>query len=85
MQYIYTEQSMNYAHDSRFAFFIVSNHSMLHACSRSYNYTSVSETALKNMVNSLAPGKFELNFRHVIFKQISMIDGRGISCEIALI
>ena len=37
------------------------------------------------MFNSLALGKFELNFRHVIFKQILVIDGWGISCEIALI
>ena len=36
-------------------------------------------------LNSMAPGKFERNFRHVIFKQILVIDGRGISCEIALI
>ena len=36
-------------------------------------------------VNSLTPGKFEWNFRHVIFKQILVIDGWGISCEIALI
>ena len=36
-------------------------------------------------VNSLAPGKFEWNFRHVIFKQILVIDGWDISCEIALI
>ena len=36
-------------------------------------------------VNSLTPGKFEWNFRHVIFKQILLIDGWGISCEIALI
>ena len=36
-------------------------------------------------VNSLAPGKFEWNFRHVIFKQILVIDGWGISCKIALI
>ena len=36
-------------------------------------------------LNSLAPGKFELSFRFVIFKQILMIDGRGILCEIALI
>ena len=36
-------------------------------------------------INSLAPGKFEWNFRHVIFKQIWVIDGWGISCEIALI
>ena len=36
-------------------------------------------------INSLAPGKFEWNFRHVIFKHILMIDGWGIYCEIALI
>ena len=36
-------------------------------------------------LNSLAPGKFEWNFRHVIFKQILVIDSWGISCEIALI
>ena len=35
--------------------------------------------------NSLAPGKFEWNFRYVIFKQILVSDGWGISCEIALI
>ena len=29
--------------------------------------------------NSLVPGKFEFNFRHVIFKQILGIDGWGIS------
>ena len=34
--------------------------------------------------NSLAPGKFEWNFGHVIFKQILVIDYWGISCEIAL-
>ena len=34
---------------------------------------------------SLAPGKFECNFRHVIFKQILVIDGWGICCEIALL
>ena len=32
--------------------------------------------------NSLAPGKFISNFRHVIFKHILMIDGWSISCEI---
>ena len=36
-------------------------------------------------VNSLAPGKFDWNFRHVVFKQILVIDGWSISCEIALI
>ena len=30
---------------------------------------------------SLAPGKFEWDFRYVIFKQILVIDGGGISCE----
>ena len=37
------------------------------------------------LLNSLAPGKFEWNFRYVIVKQILVIDGWGISCEIALI
>ena len=36
------------------------------------------------LINSLATGKFEWNFRHLIFKQILVIDGWGISCEIAL-
>ena len=36
-------------------------------------------------LNSLNPGEFELNFRYVIFKRISVIDGLNISCEIALI
>ena len=36
-------------------------------------------------VNSLAPGKFEWNCRHVVFKQILVIDGWSISCEISLI
>ena len=37
------------------------------------------------ILNSLAPGNFEYNFRHVVFKQILVIDGWGICCEIALI
>ena len=36
-------------------------------------------------INSLGPGKFKWNFRHVIFKQIVVIGGWGISCEITLI
>ena len=36
-------------------------------------------------VNSLAPWKFEWNFKYVIFKWILVIGGWGISCEIALI
>ena len=35
--------------------------------------------------NSLAPGKFEWNYRCVIFKQILVTEGSGISYEIALI
>ena len=34
--------------------------------------------------NSLTPGKFEWNFWYVFFKWILVIDGWGISCEIAL-
>ena len=37
------------------------------------------------LLNSLAPGKFEWNFRYVILKWILVIDGWGISCEIALV
>ena len=33
----------------------------------------------------ISPVKFEWNFRHVIFKQILVIDGWGISCEVAQI
>ena len=36
------------------------------------------------VVNSLAPGRFEWNFRLVILKIISVIGSWGISCEIAL-
>ena len=31
--------------------------------------------------NSLAPGRFKVNFRWVIFKLISVVNGWGISCE----
>ena len=34
-------------------------------------------------IDSLAPGKFEWNFIYVIFIWIIVIDGWGISCEIA--
>ena len=44
----------------------------------------VNVSPLEQCVNSLAPGKFELNFRYVIFTQILVIAGWGISCEIAL-
>ena len=35
--------------------------------------------------SSLAIGKFECNFRYITFKEILVIDGWGISCDIALI
>ena len=35
-------------------------------------------------LNSLAPGKFEWNFRYLILQIISVIDGWGISFELAL-
>ena len=35
-------------------------------------------------VNSLVPGRFEFNFRQVIFKLILVVDACGISCETVL-
>ena len=46
-------------------------------------YISVSVYWL--IFNSLALGKYAWNFKQVIFKQILVIDGWGLSCEIALI
>ena len=40
---------------------------------------------LLTQINSLAPGEFEWNFRHAIFKQILVIDGWGKTCKITLI
>ena len=45
----------------------------------------VTMQCLVQQINSLAPGKFEWNFRYLIFKQILVIDVWSISCEIALI
>ena len=47
--------------------------------------THISEEILtvNTILNSLTPGKFEWNFRYVIFKQLLMIYGWGISWEIA--
>ena len=39
---------------------------------------------MNDIFNSLAPGKFEWHFRFLIFQIISVTDGWGISCEIAL-
>ena len=51
----------------------------------SHHYCIFNDSTWGKGVNSLAPGKFAWNFRYVIFKQILVIDGWGISCEIALI
>ena len=53
--------------------------------SQKHNNCLLLPTVFINHVNSLAPGKFEWKFRNSIFKQILLIDGLGISCEIALI
>ena len=37
------------------------------------------------VINSLVPGKFEWHFRYLIFQTISVINGWGISCELALL
>ena len=52
-------------------------------CVQHFSKGWVSEWVIK--FNTLAPGKFEWNSRYVIFKWILVIDGWGISCEIALI
>ena len=36
------------------------------------------------MINSLAPGRFQRNFRKVIFQLILVIDGWSVSCKIVL-
>ena len=45
----------------------------------------VKETSHDNQFRqrTLAPGKFEWNFRYLIFQKISVLDGWGISCELA--
>ena len=64
---------------------------VIHSLATGYSWTlgtNLSEISIKNSnfhFNSLAPGKFEWNFRYVIFKWILMVDGWSISCEIALI
>ena len=39
----------------------------------------------KAIVNSLAPGRFKINFRWGIFQLILVVNGWGISCETTLI
>ena len=42
-------------------------------------------STLPSQFNSLAPGRFQINFRHVIFKRTLVNGGWGISYEISLI
>ena len=46
---------------------------------------SHTKTTESDTLNSLAPEECQYKFRFVIFKRILVIDGWGISCEIALI
>ena len=61
--------------------------SLIKKCSESLTYktSQLFNKATVPVFNSFAPGKFEWNFRYVIFKRILAIDGWGISCEIALV
>ena len=45
---------------------------------------SIAMNGCTTLINSLAPGKFEWHFRYIIFQIISVIDGWGISWELAL-
>ena len=47
-----------------------------------YNVIRFLQNHHNRHLNSLALGKFEWNFRYLIFKIISVIDGWGISCEL---
>ena len=47
-------------------------------------WAAVTGTAIMVLFNSLVPGKFEWNFRYLIFQIISVIDGCDISSELAL-
>ena len=57
-------------------------------CSNTFSSVIIIVFSLKfhfSCFNSFAPGKFEWNFRYLIFKRILVIDGWCISCEIGLI
>ena len=58
-----------------------------HVSKRGYRWFTIQvwQHHYQSLINSLAPGKFEWNIRHVIFKQILVIDVWGIFCEIVLI
>ena len=49
-----------------------------------YIFIAIKPSRHVKMINSLASGKFEWNFRYLIFQIISVLDGWVISCELAL-
>ena len=53
-------------------------------CQRRRSIVCIGWCRYVHLLNSLAPGKFEWHIRYLIFQIISVIDGWGISCELAL-
>ena len=60
-------------------------HNRLRSIFRMNGIVGMRLVRLSNMVNSLAPGRFQWTFIYVIFKFILVTDGWDISCEIALL
>ena len=52
-------------------------------CGLEIIFIGIPEAAI-SFLNSLTPGSFKLNLKQVIIKLNLVIDGWGISCEIAL-
>ena len=55
---------------------------LLGCTSHLFNY--VVHTLQQHGINSMAPGKFEWNFKYLILQIILVIYGWGISCQLAL-
>ena len=51
---------------------------------RAHSQQEQLKSAILVIINSLAPGKFQSNFRCLILQIISVIDGWGLSCELSL-
>ena len=75
--------TLKYDLSSVAAFATVQNHHIVHSVRHQWVITS-HHSFVMWLINSLAPGKFEWHFRYLIFQIISVIDGWGISCELAL-
>ena len=65
-------------------FFFCNPHPISISPNEFYDWDIFLLCGLRVSVDSLASRKIEWNFRHVIFRQILVIDGWGISCEITL-